>query len=202
MMYSTLKRLFDFIGALIAIAIFLPIIIVVYLYLKITNGSVIFHQKRIGLNKKEFSIYKFKTMTDKKDNLGVLLPDKDRLTKTGKFLRKTSLDELPQLFNVLKGSMSIVGPRPLLPEYLPLYTEEQNKRHNVKPGITGWAQVNGRNTISWDQKFKYDVWYVNNQSLLLDIKIIIKTIIKVIKKSDINQKGQATSEPFKGSNNE
>ena len=202
MIYNTLKRLFDFIGALIAIAIFSPIIIVVYLYLKITNGSVIFYQKRIGLNKKEFSIYKFKTMTDKKDNLGVLLPDKDRLTKTGKFLRKTSLDELPQLFNVLKGSMSIVGPRPLLPEYLPLYTDEQNKRHNVKPGITGWAQVNGRNTISWDQKFKYDVWYVNNQSLLLDIKIIIKTIIKVIKKSDINQKGQATSEPFKGSNNE
>ena len=161
---------------------------------------MIFKQRRPGLHGKSFYVYKFRTMTDARDENGNLLPDEVRLTKTGKLIRKLSLDELPQLFNVLKGDISLVGPRPLLMEYLPLYTKEQARRHEVKPGITGWAQVNGRNAISWEEKFEHDVWYVDNQSFWLDIKILFLTVLKVFKSEGINQDGQATIEKFKGSN--
>lgn len=176
-----------------------PLIFLVAIILFFSNGgSPFFLQKRPGKNEKIFTIIKFKTMNDKKDSGGKLLPDSERLTSVGKFVRSSSLDELPQLLNVLLGDMSFVGPRPLLPEYLPLYNEDQKKRHNVKPGITGWAQVNGRNAISWQQKFEYDVWYVNNQSFYLDLKILYKTVLKVIKKEDINRVGEATMTRFKG----
>jgi lipopolysaccharide/colanic/teichoic acid biosynthesis glycosyltransferase len=162
------------------------------------RGNPFFIQIRPGKNEKHFRLIKFKTMTDERDDNGELLPDQERLTKTGKFIRKTSLDELPQLFNVVKGDMSFVGPRPLLVEYLPLYNEEQRKRHLVKPGITGWAQVNGRNAISWPDKFKLDVWYVENQSFWLDLKILWMTFIKVLKAEGISGRDSVTMEKFKG----
>lgn len=173
--------------------------IITAIIIRLKLGSpIIFKQKRPGLHGKPFYVYKFRTMTDEKDSNGELLPDSIRLTKTGEIIRKLSLDELPQLFNVLKGDLSLVGPRPLLMEYLELYTPEQARRHEVKPGITGWAQVNGRNAISWEDKFKLDVWYVDNQSFLLDLKILFLTVLKVFKSEGINQKGQATIEKFKG----
>jgi lipopolysaccharide/colanic/teichoic acid biosynthesis glycosyltransferase len=162
------------------------------------RGGVFFTQRRAGKDEVIFKLLKFKTMNDQRNKQGILLPDAERLTALGKFIRKTSLDELPQLWNVLKGDMSLVGPRPLLPEYLPLYNDEQKRRHEVKPGITGWAQVNGRNAISWEEKFKMDVWYVENQSFWLDMKILWLTIRKVLVREGINQDGQATMEPFKG----
>ena len=164
--------------------------------------NVFFFQSRPGKNERVFQIIKFKTMTDEKDQNGNLLPDEKRLTKMGKFVRKTSLDELPQLFNVLKGDMSFIGPRPLLVSYLTLYNDEQKKRHHIKPGITGWAQVNGRNAITWEQKFIFDVFYVNNISFTLDLKIFLLTIKKVLKSEGINTIGVATTESFKGNDNE
>ncbi len=195
------KRIIDFslvfIGFIILLPLFLAIIILLYIANK---GNVFFYQKRPGLHEKIFTIIKFKTMTDEKDAAGKLLPNEQRLTKVGNFIRKTSLDEIPQLINVLKGDMSLIGPRPLLPEYLPLYNKEQQKRHLVKPGITGWAQVNGRNAISWEQKFKYDVWYVENCSFLVDLKIILKTIKKVLISDGINTSSGKTMPPFLGKN--
>lgn len=195
-----LKNLFDKILALFLIILFSPIYIVVSLLIFFKMGSpILFRQKRPGYKEKIFGIYKFRTMTNEKDANGNLLPDDKRLVGIGKFIRSTSLDELPQLFNVLKGEMSFVGPRPLLEEYLPLYNEKQKRRHDVKPGITGWAQVNGRNAISWEQKFDYDVWYVDNQSFLLDIKILWLTFLKVVKRSDISSSTSSTMEKFTGS---
>jgi len=194
------KPLFDRILALILIIILSPIMIVVAILIYLWDGRpVIFTQKRPGFREKIFKIYKFRTMTNERDKDGNLLPDAERLKGIGKIIRSLSLDELPQLFNVLKGDMSFIGPRPLLIEYLPLYNERQKKRHNVKPGITGWAQVNGRNAISWEQKFEYDVWYVENLSFLLDMKILWMTVLKVLKRSGISQDGHATMEKFKGS---
>lgn len=164
------------------------------------GSPVFFKQKRPGLNSEIFTIYKFKTMTEKRDEMGVLLPDEKRLTKLGRVLRKLSVDELPQLINVIRGDLSLVGPRPLLVEYLELYSPKQARRHNVKPGITGWAQVNGRNGISWEEKLDLDVWYVDNQSLWLDFKILALTIIKIFKTEDVNAKGHATTKKFEGSN--
>lgn len=195
-----MKRLFDLCLSLMILAGLSPIFIVVAVMVRLKLGSpILFKQQRPGLHEKPFFLYKFRTMTDEKDGEGRLLPDHIRLTPFGQFLRKYSLDELVQLINVVKGDISLVGPRPLLMEYLPLYTEEQLKRHRVKPGITGWAQVNGRNMIDWEQKFKLDVWYVNNQSFLLDMKILLLTGLKVIRSEGINQSGQATMETFKGS---
>lgn len=194
-----LKRFFDFTIALVGLICLSPIFIVVTIGLYFANqGKPFFFQARPGLNEKIFKIIKFKTMNDKKDAQGNLLPDADRLTKIGSFVRKTSLDEIPQLINVLKGDMSLIGPRPLLPQYLPLYNAHQKRRHEVRPGITGWAQVNGRNAISWQQKFEYDVWYVDHVSLMLDIKILFLTLKKVFIREGISQDGQATAEPFKG----
>ena len=194
-----LKRIIDFILGLIGFILLSPIFLVVLILLMINNlGKPFFFQKRPGKNEKIFKVIKFKTMNDKKGKNGELLPDADRLTKVGIFVRKTSLDEIPQLINVLKGDMSLIGPRPLLPEYLPLYSEVQKKRHNVKPGITGWAQVNGRNAISWKKKFEYDVWYVENLSFILDMKILFKTVVKVVKSEDINTENQATTTRFEG----
>ena len=196
-----LKHIIDFLIALVALCLSLPILIPITLILLIENkGKPFFIQDRPGKNGFIFRILKFKTMTDKKDKNGNLLPDGERLTKTGKFIRKTSLDEIPQLINVIKGDMSIIGPRPLLPEYLSLYDDIQKKRHLVKPGITGWAQVNGRNAISWTKKFEYDVWYVQNITFLLDLKIIIKTVVKVFKSEGINTENQATTIKFTGNN--
>ncbi|WP_139452407.1 undecaprenyl phosphate N,N'-diacetylbacillosamine 1-phosphate transferase [Campylobacter armoricus] len=195
-----LKRVFDFFLALILLVIFLPFIILIAIILKIMQGSVFFKQARPGLNEKIFYIYKFKTMSDETDKNGELLPDELRLKPFGKLVRSLSLDELPQLFNVLKGDMSFIGPRPLLVEYLPLYNQEQKKRHNVRPGITGWAQINGRNAISWEQKFKYDVEYVQNCSFLFDLKIFFMTIVKVLKRSGVNKEGTATTDKFNGHN--
>ena len=196
---STIKPLLDLITALIGLLLLSPVFIVVIILLFIANnGKPFFFQQRPCKNEKMFKIIKFKTMNDKKDSNGNLLPDSERITKIGNFVRKTSLDELPQLINVLKGEMSLIGPRPLLPEYLQLYNEFQKRRHEVKPGITGWAQVNGRNSISWQKKFKLDVWYVNNISLVLDIKILMLTILKVIKSEGVNQKNTSTVECFKG----
>lgn len=195
-----MKRSIDFLFSLFLLIITSPIILITAIIIKIKIGSpILFKQQRPGLNGKPFFIYKFRTMTDGRDENGNLLPDEIRLTKTGGIIRKLSLDELPQLFNVLKGDMSFVGPRPLLMKYLPLYNKEQARRHEVRPGITGWAQVNGRNAISWEEKFKYDVWYVDHQSILLDIKILFLTVVKVFKSEGINQQGQATIEEFKGS---
>ena len=198
-----MKRLFDFLVVLCALFTLLPIIIVVAVLIRFKLGSpILFTQDRPGLNGKVFKMMKFRSMLDGKDKQGNLLPDDERMTKFGAFLRSTSLDELPGLFNVLKGDMSLVGPRPLLVQYLPLYNAEQARRHNVRPGITGWAQVNGRNAISWDQKFKLDVWYVDNQSLLLDFKILLFTVKKVFVREGISADGHVTIEPFKGSNND
>lgn len=198
-----MKNLFDKTLALFLIILFSPIYIVLSLLIFFKMGSpILFRQKRPGYKEKIFGIYKFRTMTNEKDANGNLLPDDKRLVGIGKFIRSTSLDELPQLFNVLKGEMSFVGPRPLLEEYLPLYNEKQKRRHDVKPGITGWAQVNGRNAISWEQKFEYDVWYVDNQSFWLDIKILWLTFLKVLKRSDISSSTSSTMEKFTGSKNE
>ncbi|WP_282787920.1 sugar transferase [Flavobacterium croceum] len=199
-MYKNIvKPIIDFFSATIVLILFLPIFIIVTLFLILANkGNPFFLQPRPGKGGKVFTIIKFKTMNDKKDSNGNLLPDEDRLTKVGSFVRKTSLDEIPQLINVLKGDMSIVGPRPLLTTYLHLYNDFQNRRHEVKPGITGWAQVNGRNAISWDKKFEYDVWYVNNISFSVDLKILFKTIVKVLKSDGINAANAATIEPFNG----
>lgn len=194
-----LKSIFDKFLALFLIILFSPIYIVVSLLILCKMGSpILFRQKRPGYKEKIFGIYKFRTMTNDTDKEGNLLPDNKRLVGVGKFIRSTSLDELPQLFNVLKGEMSFVGPRPLLVEYLYLYNDEQKRRHNVKPGITGWAQVNGRNAISWEQKFEYDVWYVDNQSFLLDMKILWLTFLKVLKRSDISSSSSVTMEKFTG----
>lgn len=198
---NTLKRIFDFTIAFVGLMVLSPIFIVVIIGLYIANqGKPFFFQSRPGLNERIFRIIKFKTMNDKKDADGNLLPDSERLTLVGAFVRKTSLDELPQLINVLKGDMSLIGPRPLLPQYLSLYSTEQKRRHLVRPGITGWAQVNGRNAISWNKKFQLDVWYVDNISLNLDTKIFFKTIKKVFVREGIAAEGQATTEAFNGSN--
>jgi lipopolysaccharide/colanic/teichoic acid biosynthesis glycosyltransferase len=189
----------DFVLTLIIIAFFLPLFIIIWFLIYFKLGSpVIFSQKRPGKNEKIFNIYKFRTMTDEKDYRGNLLPDNERLTSLGRILRKTSLDEIPQLFNILKGDMSLVGPRPLLIEYLPLYNDFQKQRHKVKPGVTGWAQVNGRNAISWQQKFDCDVWYVYNYSFGVDIKILFLTLKKVLVSEGINQTSTLTMEGFKG----
>jgi lipopolysaccharide/colanic/teichoic acid biosynthesis glycosyltransferase len=198
-MYKIFKPFVDFIGALCLVVCSLPIFLVLTFCLTIANeGKPFFRQRRPGKNGKIFKIIKFKTMNDKVNSKGVLLSDGERLTKVGSFIRKTSLDELPQLLNVIKGDMSLIGPRPLLPEYLPLYNDFQKQRHNVKPGITGWAQVNGRNAISWEEKFKFDVYYANNISFLLDLKIVFLTIEKVFKSEGINATNVATTESFKG----
>ena len=196
-----LKNLLDFFIAFTALLVLSPLLIPITVLLALANnGKPFFFQKRPGKNGRIFSIIKFKTMTDEKDENGDLLPDEKRLTAVGKFVRKTSIDEIPQLINVLKGNMSLIGPRPLLPQYLSLYSERQRKRHDVKPGITGWAQVNGRNAISWTKKFEYDVWYVENLSFVLDLKIIIKTIKKVVISEGINTANMATTEAFNGKN--
>ena len=193
------KNIFDKLLALFLIILFSPLYLIVSLLIFFKMGNpIFFRQKRPGYKEKIFGIYKFRTMTNEKDKDGNLLPDEERLVGLGKFIRSTSLDELPQLFNVLKGEMSFVGPRPLLIEYLDLYNVKQKKRHDVKPGITGWAQVNGRNAISWEQKFEYDVWYVENQSFLLDMKIIWMTFLKVTKRSDISSSSSVTMEKFSG----
>ena len=196
------KRFLDFSLSLIGLIIISPILLLLWMLLTIANkgAGAFFTQPRPGKNEKIFKVIKFKTMTDKKDTAGHLLPDAQRLTPIGKFIRKTSLDELPQLINVLKGNMSLIGPRPLLIQYLPLYNEKQKRRHEVKPGITGWAQVNGRNAITWEKKFEYDVWYVDNVSFALDFKILLMTIKKVFKSEGISQVGQATAEAFNGKN--
>lgn len=191
----------DIVISLIALIFLSPIIILVAILVKIKlGGPLIFSQRRIGLNNKEFTMYKFKTMKDKKDENGKTLPDTDRLTNFGKKLRSTSLDELPELWNVLRGDMSLVGPRPLLVEYLPLYSKEQIKRHNMKPGITGLAQVKGRNSISWSEKFRLDREYIDNFNVLLDIKIVLLTVKTVLLKEGINQVGESTMEKFTGGN--
>jgi lipopolysaccharide/colanic/teichoic acid biosynthesis glycosyltransferase len=198
-----MKRLFDFIIALMALLTLLPIIIIVALIIRFKLGSpILFTQDRPGLNGKIFKMMKFRSMLDGKDKQGSLLPDDERMTQLGTFLRSTSLDELPGLFNVLKGDMSLVGPRPLLVQYLPLYNTEQARRHNVRPGITGWAQVNGRNAISWKQKFKLDVWYVDNQSFFLDLRILFLTVKKVFVREGISADGEVTMSAFTGSKND
>jgi sugar transferase EpsL len=195
-----LKRLFDISFSLFAIVIFCPVVAVLYFIIRNKMGKpVLFIHERPGLNGKPFKLYKFRTMTDAKTNDGELLPDSERLTSFGKKLRKYSLDELPQFFNVLIGNMSIVGPRPLLMEYVPLYNEKQRKRLDVKPGITGWAQINGRNAISWDKKFELDTWYVENHSFLLDCKIILLTIKIIYKSEGISAANEATMPKFTGS---
>lgn len=196
------KRIIDFSIALVALLVIWPILLIVAIWLHFANkgAGAFFLQERPGLHGKIFKIIKYKTMTDERDAEGNLLPDKDRLTKVGKFVRSTSIDELPQLINVLKGDMALVGPRPLLPEYLPLYSIEQARRHEVRPGITGWAQCHGRNAITWADKFKLDVWYVNNCTFLTDIKILIRTINTVLNRNGISQEGNATMEPFNGNN--
>ncbi|MFA9500030.1 sugar transferase [Mannheimia sp. E30BD] len=194
-----LKRLFDITTSLVALLVLLPVFLIVAYKVKQNLGSpVLFRQVRPGLYGQPFEMVKFRTMKDAIDQNGNLLPDSERLTPFGKMLRATSLDEIPELWNVLKGDMSLVGPRPLLMEYLPLYNERQAKRHNVRPGITGYAQVNGRNAISWEQKFELDVWYVENRSLWLDIKILLKTVIKVLLRDGISKPGEVTTTAFKG----
>ena len=194
------KRLIDFTLSLIGFIVISPIFIIVWVWLTIANkgAGALFFQERPGKDEKIFKVIKFKTMTDERDASGKLLPDAERLTKVGRFVRSTSLDEIPQLINVIKGDMSLIGPRPLLTQYLPLYNEKQKRRHEVKPGITGWAQVNGRNAISWEQKFEFDVWYVDNISLSLDVKILIRTILKVFKREGISSDTSDTMEYFKG----
>ena len=194
-----MKRLFDIVVAALLLVLLSPLLLAVACMVKVSLGSpVLFKQVRPGLHGRPFTMYKFRTMTDARDAQGRLLPDERRLTKFGRFLRSTSLDELPELFNVLKGDMSLVGPRPLLMEYLPLYTPEQARRHEVRPGITGWAQVNGRNAISWEEKFEHDVWYVDNRSLWLDIKILWLTLLTVARREGISTQGHVTMPPFQG----
>lgn len=194
------KRLLDFFISATVLLIIWPILLLITIFLHFANrgAGAFFTQSRPGKNGKIFKVIKFKTMTDEKDANGKLLPDAQRLTKVGKFIRSTSLDELPQLINVLKGDMALIGPRPLLPEYLPLYSKEQARRHEVRPGITGWAQVHGRNAISWQEKFKLDVWYVDHCSLAVDLKIIWLTIMKVVKREGISSATSVTMEPFRG----
>ncbi len=194
------KRIIDFTLALIGFLLISPLFLLLWLLLTVTNkgAEAFFFQKRPGKNERIFEVIKFKTMTDERDADGKLLPDKKRLTKVGKLVRSTSLDEIPQLLNVIKGDMSLIGPRPLLVQYLPLYNDFQKRRHEVRPGITGWAQVNGRNTIGWEQKFEYDVWYVDNISLILDVKILLLTIKKVFKREGISSDAGVTMETFEG----
>lgn len=196
------KRIIDCCLAMVAIVVLSPVMAAVAVLLAVANkgAGVVFTQTRPGKNGRLFKVMKFKTMTDERDENGNLLPDVRRLTKTGKFIRSTSLDELPQLFNVLKGDMALIGPRPLLPQYLPLYSKEQARRHDVRPGITGWAQVHGRNAISWKKKFELDVWYVDHCSFWLDLKIILLTVKKVVVREGITKEGQATTEFFNGNN--
>jgi len=194
-----MKRIFDTLSALLGLIVISPILLVTAILVRIKLGSpILFRQQRPGLRAQPFYVYKFRTMTDQRGAEGQLLPDEVRLTPFGKMLRRLSLDELPQLFNVIKGDLSLVGPRPLLMQYLPLYSPEQARRHEVRPGITGWAQVNGRNAISWEDKFKLDIWYVDHQSFLLDLKILWMTFNKVFKREGISQEGQATMEAFRG----
>lgn len=200
-MYNLLfKRLFDIALSLIALICISPLLIMVTIWLHFVNkgAGAFFFQERPGMDEKIFKVIKFKTMTERCDSSGKLLPDAQRLTQIGKFIRSISLDEIPQLLNVIKGDMSLIGPRPLLTKYLPLYNDVQRRRHEVRPGITGWAQVNGRNTISWQQKFEYDVWYVDHVSLSLDMKILVKTILKVFKREGINSDKSITMEVFNG----
>ena len=193
------KPLLDFVLSLLGLIISSPIFLIVFIALLLANkGKVFFLQKRPGKNEEIFKIIKFRTMNNKRDAHGNLLPDVERLTTIGKLVRKTSLDEIPQLINVLLGNMSLIGPRPLLPEYLPLYNEVQKKRHLIKPGITGWAQINGRNAVEWEKKFKFDVWYVENLSFLLDLQIMFLTLKKVLKLEGVNREGEATNIAFKG----
>lgn len=195
-----MKRLFDVVLAFIGLIVLSPVLLIVSLLVRVKlGGPVFFTQTRPGLNGKPFKMIKFRTMKNGVDKNGNLLPDTERMTDFGRLLRSTSLDELPELWNVLKGDMSLVGPRPLLMQYLPLYSREQNRRHEVKPGVTGWAQVNGRNSLSWDDKFKLDTWYVDNRSLLLDVKILFLTVKKVIARDGISQVNNVTMEPFTGS---
>ena len=197
-----LKRLLDFLLVSFVLLLICPILLLITLWLHFANkgAGAFFFQERPGKDEKIFKVIKFKTMTDERDAEGNLLPDAERLTKVGRFVRSTSIDELPQLINVLKGDMALIGPRPLLPQYLPLYSKEQARRHEVRPGITGWAQVNGRNAISWTKKFELDVWYVDHCSFLLDAKIFFLTIKKVFVREGISQEGQATMEVFNGNN--
>lgn len=196
------KRILDFIIVFLILLIVWPFLLIITIGLHFANkeAGAFFTQERPGKNEKIFKVIKFKTMTDERDASGNLLPDADRMTRVGRFVRSTSIDELPQLINVLKGDMALIGPRPLLPQYLPLYSKEQARRHEVRPGITGWAQVNGRNAISWTKKFELDVWYVDHCSFWLDLKIIFLTIKKVFMREGISQEGQATIEPFNGNN--
>jgi len=194
------KRLFDFLVALLMLSVVWPLLLVLAVLVRIRLGSpVLFSQQRPGLHGKPFFIRKFRTMSDKRDAARDSLPDAERLTAFGRYMRRFSLDELPQLFNVLKGELSLVGPRPLLMEYLPLYSREQARRHEVRPGITGWAQVNGRNAISWEERFRLDVWYVEHQSFWLDMKILWMTLLKVVRSEGVSQQGHATMEKFRGS---
>lgn len=194
-----IKRILDFVLSLMALVILSPVLLIVAILVRVKLGSpIIFRQKRPGLNEKIFTMYKFRTMTDKKDQFGELLPDNERLTKFGKLLRAMSLDELPELWNILKGDMSIVGPRPLLVQYLPLYNKEQRKRHNVKPGLTGLAQINGRNAIAWEEKFDLDIKYINEISFLKDVKIVLSTVNKVFVREGISSSVSDTMEPFCG----
>lgn len=196
------KRVIDFTIVFMALLVIWPFLLIIYIWLTIANkgAGAIFYQERPGKDGKIFKVMKFKSMTDERDTEGNLLPDEQRLTKVGKFVRATSIDELPQLINVLKGDMALIGPRPLRVHYLPLYSKEQARRHEVRPGITGWAQVNGRNNISWTKKFELDVWYVDHCSLLTDIKVILLTIKKVLFREDINNDAVATMYPFDGTN--
>ena len=196
------KRVLDFCISLIALVCISPILMVVTIWLHFANkgAGAFFFQERPGKDGKIFKVIKFKTMTDERDSNGKLLPDAQRLTKVGKFVRSTSIDELPQLINVLKGDMALIGPRPLMPKYLPLYSEEQARRHEVRPGISGWAQCHGRNNISWTEKFKLDVWYVDHLSLWVDLKVIFITVKKVLKRADIAKEGMVSMEPFNGQN--
>ena len=199
---SFFKRVLDFCISLVALVCLSPVLLIVTIWLHFANkgAGAFFFQERPGLHGKIFKVIKFKTMTDERDAEGNLLPDADRLTKVGRFVRSTSIDELPQLVNVLKGDMALIGPRPLLVQYLPLYNKEQARRHDVRPGISGWAQCHGRNAISWAEKFKLDVWYVDHVSLLTDLKVIGITVMKVLQRADINEAGQATIESFNGHN--
>jgi sugar transferase EpsL len=197
-----LKRIFDFIASLMGLIVLSPLLVLLSFIVLLKHGSpILFKQIRPGKDGNPFTFYKFRTMINEMEEDGNLLPDKDRLTNFGSFLRKNSLDELPSLFNVIKGDMSLVGPRPLLMQYLPLYNKYQNRRHEVKPGITGWAQVNGRNSLSWSKKFQLDVWYVANQSFWLDLKILFLTVYKVFKREGISAEGEATMKPFTGNKN-
>lgn len=194
------KRIFDVVGAAVIAIALAPVFAAVYIAIRMYLGSpVLFRQQRAGLHGRPFTLVKFRTMTDARDDEGNLLPDSERLTRLGRFLRRTSLDELPELWNVIVGDMSLVGPRPLLVEYLPLYRQDQARRHDVRPGITGWAQVNGRNSLSWEERFALDVWYIDNQSLLLDIKILIRTVLTVLSAKGISQEGHATMPRFDSS---